>query len=460
VTEKKLKEETMVSTARPEINAQQVANDAREYLLSPWSVQSTVKPLVIAGGEGSWLIEAGGRRILDFSSQLVNTNIGHQHPKVVAAIKEQAEKMCFVTSPFVNDATTELAKMLAEIMPGTLSKTMFTTGGTEAVDTAIKIARLATGRQKIISRYRSFHGGTFGGMSIGGDMRRWANEPGIPGTVKILDPYCYRCSFGQAGSESCQMECLKHVEEIIWYEGPQYIAAIFTEGIVGSNGIIVPPDGYMQGLRRLCDKYGILLVVDEVMSGFGRTGEWFAANNWNIEPDIMTFAKGVNSGYVPLGGVAVNERVANYFEDHMFWGGLTYSGHALACAAGIATINVYKEENLIQRSKEMGKKLLAKLEVLKDKHPSVGDVRGMGLFCAIELVKDKSSREMLVQWNGPDQSLTGKIKAALIQRNVYAFGRWNTFFIAPPLIVTEEELDFGVKAFDEALTIADEAAAK
>jgi taurine--2-oxoglutarate transaminase len=450
----------MTTVPGSETSTEKYKRLTREHVLVSWSAQRGIDQPVIVGGEGCWLWDADGRRILDFSSQLVNSNIGHQHPKVVEAIKRQAERLTYVGPNFGNDVRAELAARLARVTPGDLCKTLFTTGGAEANENAIKMARLVTGRHKIITRYRSFHGATFGAMTAGGDNRRWANEPGIPGIVRVLDPYCYRCPFGHRGRspENCCMQGLDHIEEVIWNEGPDHIAAIMVEGLTGTNGIIVPPDGYMQGLRELCDRYGMLLIVDEVMSGFGRTGKWFAVDHWNVVPDIMTFAKGITSGYVPLGGAIVNQRVANYFEDHVLWGGLTYSGHPLACAAGLATLEVYEEERLIERSAEMGQFLLEELRKLADKHPSVGDVRGKGLFCAIELVKDRETREMLVRWNSPSQGVMNEIKRGLMDRGVYVFCKWNILFVAPPLVISPDEIRIGVQAIDEVLDIADRAA--
>ncbi|TMG41943.1 MAG: aminotransferase class III-fold pyridoxal phosphate-dependent enzyme [Chloroflexi bacterium] len=381
-------------------------------------------------------------------------NLGHGYPSVVRAIQEQAEKVCYVTPSFAEESRAKLARLLAEVTPGDLSKTIFTTGGSEANEHAIKIARLYTRRHKILTQWRSFHGQSQGAMTLGGDNRRWAAEPGITGVVHFLNPDPYRSVFGADVDKA-----LAHVEEVIWYEGPEYIAAILVEPIPGTSGVLVPPDGYLAGLRGLCDKYGILLMFDEVMTGFGRTGRWFGADHEGVVPDVMTFAKGVTSGYVPLGGAIVSEKIAKYFDDHVLWVGSTYSGHPLACAAGAASLAAYRDDEIIDRGARMGEKLLAQLRKLAERHPSVGDVRGRGLFAAIELVKDRGTKEMLERWNGPTQALAGALRAALMQRDVYVFCRWNMLFIAPPLVVTEDELAFGVKAVDEALEIADRYAA-
>ncbi len=422
-------------------------------MLVSWSAQAGLAPLVITGAQGSWL-HAGERRILDFSSGLINVNLGHGHPKVVRAIQEQAERVCYVTPTFAEESRATLARMIAEIAPGDLTKVLFTTGGSESNEHALKIARMYTGRHKVLTQWRSFHGQTQGAMTLGGDNRRWASEPGITGVVHFLNPDPYRSVFGNDVQKA-----LAHVEEVIWYEGPEYIAAVMVEPIVGTSGILVPPEGYLEGLRDLCDKHRLLLILDEVMTGFGRTGKWFAADHWGVVPDVITFAKGVNSGYVPLGGTIVDEPIARHFDDHVLWAGLTYSGHPLSCAAGVAAIEAYREEGLIERSARLGEVLLRELRAVAVRHPSVGDVRGKGLFAGIELVKDRATKEMLEQWNGPSSKLANALKNELMKRDVYVFCRWNMLFVAPPLVVTEGELRIGVKAIDEALAVADRYAA-
>ncbi|MHB8618255.1 MAG: aminotransferase class III-fold pyridoxal phosphate-dependent enzyme, partial [Chloroflexota bacterium] len=302
-----------------------------------------------------------------------------------------------------------------------------------------------------------YHGASFGALSLGGDNRRWANEPGIPGIVRVFDPYCYRCTFGKS-PDSCARECVSHIEEAILNEGPEYVAAIMCEGVSGTGGgLITPVDDYWPRLRALADKYNLLLISDEVMSGFGRTGQWFAVDNWNVKPDIITFAKGSTCGYVPLGGCIISRAMSDYFQDHMFWGGLTYSGHPLACATGIATLKVYEEEGLFENSRTMGARMKRKAEALMDKHPCIGDVRGIGLFVGVELVKNRQTREMLVPWNGPTQGVAAAVRARMMDLGVYCYGRWNMLFLAPPLVINEEEIDTGINALDEALKIADAA---
>ncbi|HEU5287166.1 MAG TPA: aminotransferase class III-fold pyridoxal phosphate-dependent enzyme [Candidatus Limnocylindria bacterium] len=443
----------MAVETKGSVDAARVAKETKEHVLVSWSAQGALAPLVITRAEGSWL-HAGDRKILDFSSGLINVNLGHGHPKVVKAIQEQAEKLCYVTPSFGEESRAELARLLSEVAPGHLAKTLFTTGGTEAVEHAVRIARQFSGRHKILSQWRSFHGQTAGSATVGGDNRRWANEPGITGVVHFLNPDPYRSLFGGDAQKA-----LAHVEEVIWYEGPQYIAAILLEPIVGSSGLIVPPDGFLRGLRQLCDQHGILLVLDEVMTGFGRTGKWFAAEHEGVVPDMMTFAKGVNSGYVPLGGVMVSDRIAKHFDTNVLWSGLTYSGHPLACAAGVATVNAYRDERIIEHGAKMGELLMKELRTIATKHPSVGDVRGRGPFIGIELVKDRGTKEMLERWNGPSTKLQNALKNALMSRDVYLLNRWNMLFIAPPLTVSEDEVRFGVRAIDEALDIADRFAA-
>ncbi len=443
----------MALDTKRSVDAGEIARETREHVFVSWSAQGALSQVVIDRAEGSWLY-SGQRRILDFSSGLINVNLGHGHPKVVKAIQEQAERLCYVTPSFGEENRAELARLLAEVTPGDLTKTLFTTGGSEANEHALRIARMYTSRHKVLTQWRSFHGQTQGAMSLGGDNRRWANEPGITGIVRFLNPDPYRSVFGADAQKA-----LAHVEEVLWYEGPQYVAAIFLEPIVGSSGLIVPPEGFLRGLRSLCDQHGILLILDEVMTGFGRTGKWFAAEHEGVVPDMITFAKGVNSGYVPLGGVIVDEPIAKHFDTNVLWAGLTYAGHPLACAAGVATINAYRDERLIERGAKMGELLMKELRTIAARHPSVGDVRGKGLFIGIELVKDRGTKEMLERWNGPSAKLQNAIKNALMSRDVYVLNRWNMLFIAPPLTVSEDEIRLGVKAIDEALDLADRFAA-
>ena len=326
-----------------------VKTDDAKYVLHSWSVQSAIDPIAVAGAEGRHFWDYDGKRYLDFASQLVNVALGHQHPKVVAAIKEQAERLCTIGPSMAAEPRSELARLLAEVTPGNLSMSFFTNGGAEANENAIKLARWYTGRQKIVARYRSYHGATAGAISLTGDPRRWAAEPGIPGVVRILDPYTYRCPAGHP--DPCPVcSGAPHLEEVLQYEGPQNVAAVILETVTGGNGAIPPPPGYLQSIREVCDRHGILLILDEVIAGFGRTGKWFACEHWDVVPDIMTVAKGINSGYVPLGAMVISEPIAEWVRDKFFAGGLTYSGHPLACAAGVASIEAFQEEGIVENA--------------------------------------------------------------------------------------------------------------
>jgi taurine---2-oxoglutarate transaminase len=438
----------------------QVVADAKQYVLHSWSVQDAVDPIPVAGGEGRYFWDYDGKRYLDFASQLVNVSIGHQHPKIVAAIKEQAEKLCTIGPPMATEARSTLARLLAEVTPGDLQLSFFTNGGAEANENAVKLARWYTGRHKIIARYRSYHGATAGAITLTGDPRRWPAEPGIPGVVRMLDPYTYRCPAGHP--DPCPV-CTgaPHLEEILQYEGAHTVAAVILETIVGTNGIIVPPDGYLQAIREVCDRHGILLIADEVMAGFGRTGKWFGVDNWDVVPDILTVAKGINSGYVPIGAMVVRKPIADWVRDKYFAGGLTYSGHPLACASAVASIEAFKEEGIVENSAEMGKVFAAKLRDLQDRHPSIGDVRGLGCFWGLELVKNRETREPLVPFNATGEAFApvARVAKAALERGLYLMTHWNVSIVAPPLTITRDEIDEGIGILDEALSIADEYAA-
>jgi taurine--2-oxoglutarate transaminase len=377
----------------------------------------------------------------------MNMNIGHQHPKVIKAIQDQAAQLCYAHPGMATEARGLLGQKIAEVAPGNLKKTFFCLGGAEANENAIKIARFYTGRNKIMARYRSYHGATHGAIALTGDYRRLPVEPALPGVVHFLDPFCYRCPFGWT-IETCHRECISHVEEVINYEGPDRVAAIFMEGVTGSNGLIVPPDDYWPRVRELCNKYGILLISDEVMSGWGRTGKWFAVDNWNVVPDIITTAKGITSGYVPLGAVIVSEPIAEHFEDKMLWCGLTYSGHPLACAAGVATIDVYTEDGLLNNAQVVGKYLGLRLEELKNRHNSVGDVRYIGLFTAIEIVKNRITKQLI-------DPLADTAKF-LKDHGLFTFIFHNVIFVVPPLCIDNSQVDEGLDIIDEALGLTDQ----
>ncbi len=435
----------------------QVVDEAKRYVLHSWSVQSAVNPIPVAGGEGRYFWDYDGKRYLDFASQLVNVSIGHQHPKLVAAIKEQADKLCTIGPPMATEPRSTLARLVSEVTPGDLSLTFFTNGGAEANENAIRLARWYTGRHKIIARYRSYHGATAGSLTLTGDPRRWPSEPGITGVVRMFDPYTYRCPAGHP--DPCPV-CTgaPHLEEILQYEGAHTVAAVILETVTGTNGIIVPPDGYLQSIREVCDRHGILLIADEVMAGFGRTGKWFGVDNWDVVPDILTMAKGINSGYVPLGAMAVREPIAAWLQDKYFAGGLTYSGHPLACAAGVASIEAFREEGIVEHAAEMGPQFKAALDGLAAKHPSVGEVRGIGCFWGLELVKSRATKEPLVPFNGGGEAAApvARLGKAALERGLYLMTHWNVVMVCPPLTITPDELAEGIAILDDALAIADE----
>jgi taurine--2-oxoglutarate transaminase len=432
--------------------------DDRAHVFHSWSAQGTLNPVEITGGLGSYFWDSTGKKYLDFSSQLVNLNIGHQHPKLVAAIQEQAGKLCTVAPPFANESRSEAARLITELAPGDLNMVFFTNGGAEAVENAVRMARLHTGRQKVMSTYRSYHGSTSTAIAMTGDPRRWPNETGTAGIVKFWGPYAYRSAFHSSNEkEECQ-RALQHLEDTLMVEGPHTIAMIALESVVGTNGILVPPDGYLQGVRDICDRYGIVMLCDEVMAGFGRCGEWFAVNKWNVVPDLITFAKGVNSGYLPLGGVIISQKIADTFKDRQFPGGLTYSGHPLACASAVASINIFKEEKIVENAKNIGATVIGpELEKLKAKHPSIGEVRGLGVFWAIELVRNRETREPLVPFNaaGADAKPMLDIAAACKKEGLWPFAHFNRMHIVPPCTVSADEIREGMAIIDQALDIAD-----
>ncbi len=438
------------------MTSEEIINLNREYVFFTWAVQSKVNPISATRSEGVYFWDGDGKRYLDFSSQLMNVNAGHGNQKIIKAIQEQVAKMAYVYPAIASEPKGRLAQLLAEITPGDLCKTLFTLSGAEANENGIKFARLYTGRNKIITRYRSYHGATAGAMALSGDPRRLPVEPLIPGVVHVMDPYCYRCPFGWT-LETCHRECIAHVEQVIRFEGPGNVAALMLEGVTGTSGLIIPPDDYWPRMREVCDKYDILLIDDEVMSGFGRTGEWFGINHWDVVPDIMTLAKGITAGYVPLGAVIVSKAIADYFADRPMPMGLTYSGHPVCTAAGVATIEVYKEEKLVENARAMGVTLKEGLEELKAKHPSVGDVRCIGLFSVIELVKDRETKEPLAPWNAKphEMGVMAQVPGALRERGMYTFSKWNWIFVVPPLNINEAELRDGLRILDDVLDITD-----
>ncbi|MGI5240279.1 aminotransferase class III-fold pyridoxal phosphate-dependent enzyme [Dactylosporangium sp. CA-139066] len=437
--------------------AERVKAVDKEYVIHSWSVQGSLDPIPVAGGSGSWFWDYDGRKYLDFQSQLVNLNLGHQHPRLVEAIRAQAEELCYIGPGFAERSRAELAEMIANLTPGDLKMSFFTTGGAAANENAVRLARHVTGRHKIVARYRSYHGATAGAMSLTGDPRRWAAEPGISGVVRMLDPYTYRCPAGHP--DPCPV-CSggPHLEEILQYENPETVAAVIVEPVTGTNGLLYPPDGYLQSLREVCDRYGIILIFDEVMAGFGRTGEWFACNHWDVTPDILITAKGLNSGYVPLGAMTVNERISEWLRTNMFWGGMTYAGHPLACASGVASLRIMQDEGVVDNSRAMGERLGAGLAQLAERHPSIGDIRGRGLFYGVELVKNRATKEPLVPFNakGPAAAPVGKLLKAAMERGVYLTANFNVLRLTPPLVINAAEIDLALGVLDEVLALADE----
>ncbi|AQT73565.1 aspartate aminotransferase family protein [Streptomyces sp. fd1-xmd] len=430
----------------------------RKHVFHSWSAQALIDPLAVAGAEGSYFWDYAGKRYLDFSSQLVNTNIGHQHPKVVAAIQEQAARLCTLAPGFAVDVRSEAARLIAERTPGDLDKIFFTNGGAEAVENAVRMARLHTGRAKVLSTYRSYHGATAAAINLTGDPRRWPSDTAAAGVVHFWGPYLYRSAFhASTEAEECE-RALAHLADTIAFEGPQSIAAIILESVPGTAGIMVPPAGYLAGVRELCDRHGIVFILDEVMAGFGRTGAWFAADHWDVTPDLITFAKGVNSGYVPLGGVAISAAVAETFATRPYPGGLTYSGHPLACAAAVATINTMEEEGVVEHAAHLGENVIGPaLAELAERHPSVGEVRGLGAFWALELVRDKETREPLVPYNaaGADNAPMAEFAAACKASGLWPFVNMNRTHVVPACTISEAEAKEGLALLDEALTVAD-----
>ena len=427
----------------------------RGHVFYPWSAQAVIKPMLVTGAEGSYFTDDSGKRYLDFSSQLVNANIGHQHPKVVAAIKAQADLLCTVSPLHANGTRNEAARLIAELAPEGMSKVFFTCDGSEAVEHAARMARLHTGRIKLLSTYRSYHGSTTTATNLTGEPRRWPNDYGSTGTVHFFGPFLYRSPFHSASEEEESARALEHLEQVVALEGPSTIAAIVLESVPGTAGIMPPPPGYLAGVREICDRHGIVYIADEVMAGFGRTGRWFAFENYGVVPDLVAFAKGVNSGYVPLGGVIISDAIAASFEERVYAGGHTYSGHPLACAAAVATIKVMRQEGIVENAARIGENVLGPgLRELVDKHPCVGEVRGLGVFWALELVKDKATREPLAPYGGSSPAMA-ELMAACRQRGLVPFSQFNRVHAVPPCNVSEAEAREGIAILDEALSVAD-----
>jgi len=422
---------------------------SKKHTLFEWSAQSKVDPIPVARAKGIYFWTPEGKRYIDFNSQLMCVNIGHGDERVIRAIQKQAEVLAYANPFMATEPRARLGAKLAQISPGDIDVFFFTNGGAEANENAIKLARLATGRHKILARYRSYHGATLGAITLTGDPRRWPNEPGLTGVVHVLDPY-----HGPFRQPDDAATALAYLDETIQLEGPGTIAAIILEPVTGTNGILVPPDGYLQGVRELCDRYGILMIADEVMAGFGRTGEWFAVNHWNVVPDIMTIAKGLTASYVPLGAVAMRPHVAEHFETNAYYGGLTYNSHPLALAAALATIGVYEEDGLIENARKMGDVMRRHHTELTEKHPSVGAARNIGLFGILELIRDRTTLEPMAPFNGASDEMKA-IDRYLLDHGVYTMIRWWNVMTNPPLCIDEQQLADGFAVIDEALTATD-----
>lgn len=431
----------------------------REHIIYSWKAGRDVQPLVVDRAKGVFLWDPEGRRYIDFCAGLLNVNIGHGHPHVLDAMRAQMEKVCFVSPAMTTEAKATLGKMIAEVTPGELNYAFFTNGGAEAIENAIKAARWFTGRHKIYSRWRSYHGATAGAMTLSGDPRRWPAEPGIPGVVHYFGPYPYRCPFGGADAEESSRRALEVLRTQVMLDGPESIAAIFLEPITGTNGILIPTRTFVQGVRQLCDEIGALMVVDEVMSGWGRSGTWFCVEHFDVVPDILVTAKGLTSGYVPLGAMIWSRRIWEHFWDHPFTGGLTYGGHALACATAIANIEVYRQERLIEESARKGLLMGQHLERIKANHPSVGDVRNKGLWGCIELVADKTTKEPLAGFADAKQNVMTGLMQHLLGKGVCLFAKWDFIFLSPPLCISDDELAEAMQIIDEALAMTDAIAA-
>jgi taurine---2-oxoglutarate transaminase len=433
-----------------------------EHNFWTWSAQAHVNPIPVKRAEGVYFWDVDGKRYLDFNSMVMCVNIGHGNQRVIEAIVEQARELPFAGPQMATRPRALLGKLLAEVVPEGLTRFLYTLGGAEANENAIKLARGYTGRHKILARYRSYHGATYGAIAATGDPRRTAWEPEVmPGVVHFLDPYRYRSTFHRANpgvsEDEFTRDYLNHLEEIIQYEGPKSIAAILLETVTGTNGIIIPPRGYLQGVREICDRYGIVMICDEVMSGFGRTGKWFAVDHWGVKPDMITMAKGLTSGYAPLGAVAMREEIAAAFNDRVYQGGLTYNGHPLSLAAAIATIEVMRDEKIVEQAAQTGEVMAEMMAELVDRHPSVGEVRSIGLFGVLELVRSRETKEPMAPFNGTSSEMT-RLRSYLLERGLFLYTHWHTVLLIPPLIITPEQLQEGFSILDQALEISDQAA--
>ena len=441
---------TVVTEAVKALSAEEITELCVRHTLYDWSAQAGLKPMAVASAKGVRFTTVDGRRFIDFNSQLMSVHAGHGDRRIIEAIKAQAERLPYISPFLATEVRARLGQKLAELLPGDIDKVFFTLGGTDANENAIKMARAVTGRPKIMARYRSYHGSTGTAVQATGDPRRWPNEHSA-GIVHVLDPY-HGIERGWDDAEPA----LRQLEETIRLEGPETIAGFLLEPISGTNGVLIPPDGYLQGVRELCDRHGILMICDEVMSGFGRTGKWFAVDHWGVVPDLITLAKGLTSSYVPLGAVGMRPHIAKYFDDHVFFGGLTYNSHPLACAAALGAIQAYEEDDMVGNAKRMGAVLARHHQRLMERHPCVGAVRSIGLFGCIELVRSRKTMEPLAPFNGTSPEMKA-ITQSLLDAGLFTFVRWNTIMTNPPLCINEAELDEGFEILDTALEIGDRA---
>lgn len=438
---------------------EEILKNNLEHTIFSWTKQSGLNPMNIEHAKGVYFYDRSGKRYIDFASQLMNVNIGHGDQRVTEAVVKQMQEVSYVNPSMITEARGLLGKKLAEITPGDLNRTFFTNGGTEAVEHAMKLARLYTGRHKIITLYQSYHGATYGALSAGGDPRGLPHDSqGVPNIIHVENPYFYRCPWHSQTPEECAENAAAHMERIIKYEGPNNVAAILMEGESGSSGCIKYPADYWKRVKAIADKYGIVTICDEVMSGFGRTGKWFGIDHHGVTPDIMCMAKGITAGYIPLGGMIVSEKIAQHFADKPLPIGLTYSAHAVACAAANAVIGIYESDNLIENAANMGQYIDAEMEKLKAKHPSIGDFRNTGLLGCIELVKNRKTKEPMAPWNASasEMEIMNKVAAKLNELGMYTFVRWNWIFTAPPMTITKAEMDEGLDIISKAISIADE----
>ncbi|HEY8952005.1 MAG TPA: aminotransferase class III-fold pyridoxal phosphate-dependent enzyme [Candidatus Dormibacteraeota bacterium] len=443
----------MTVKAADRLTTDEILRLNREYTFFSWSAQSKIYPIVIDRAEGVYFWDPDGKRYLDFNSQLMSINIGHGNKRVADAIAEQANKLAFAAPQFATEVRGRLGQLLSEVTPGDLNRFFFTLGGAEANENALRMARMVTGRQKVMAYHRSYHGATAGAISVTGDPRRWANEPGVPGVIRVLDPWRWA-----RGEPEPVAEHLAYIEEVMQYEGPHTIAAFIMETVTGTNGILIPPDGYLEGIRELCTRHGIVMICDEVMAGFGRTGRWFAVDHWGVVPDLMTMAKGLTSSYLPLGAVAMSPKIADFFNEKVYFGGLTYSSHPISCAAAIAAVGVLRDEDMVGNAARLDPVLKELLSGLQERHPSVGTVRSIGLFGVFELVRSRDTMEPMAPFNGSSPEMAA-LEGQLRADGLYTMLHWNQVFTNPPLCITEDQLREGFAVIDRALDATDAAIA-